>query len=222
MPKPSEDTLLYHMTHLENMPSILQHGLFSRKRVQLLKLDFEDIADSEILAGRENFRHLYTLSEYVPFHFFPKNPFDYAVCHAHGSKNMAIITISRTLAETYNLPVITAHPLNPSAKWYDSYREGLKNIDWKTLDSDYPYRDYSDNNIKQKCMAECLAFDRVPSQYFTEIYVYDDEAKQKIDICPKFPCSRFIIDKDCPASPCQPYWSRIRSCPIKIAPYMFP
>ena len=55
MVKPSEGKLLYHITHLNNMPSIFKHGLLSRCQLrQNSNLNFVDIADQEILAKREN------------------------------------------------------------------------------------------------------------------------------------------------------------------------
>lgn len=51
MVKPSEGKLLYHITHLNNMPSIFKHGLLSRCQLrQNSNLNFVDIADQEILA----------------------------------------------------------------------------------------------------------------------------------------------------------------------------
>lgn len=182
MPKSSEGKLLYHMTRLENMPSILKHGLFSRKRVQELKPDFQDIANPDILDGREKVQSPRPLSEYVPFHFFAKNPFDCGVCRTYGCENMAIIAINRAYAERMEASrIITAHPLNHSAQMYP-YRQGIEQIDWNTLDLEFPYRDYNNNDIKQKCMAECLIPDKIES--FKWIFVYTDEAKEELLKCP--------------------------------------
>ncbi len=44
-----EQKLLYHLTSLGNLSSILELGLVSRSEVN----EFDDVADPEILAGRE-------------------------------------------------------------------------------------------------------------------------------------------------------------------------
>ena len=76
---PSEGKLIYHITHINNLPSILKVGLLSRKKLlRNPSLSFTDIADSEILSKREQYKE--ALSQYVLFHFFAKNPFDGAVC----------------------------------------------------------------------------------------------------------------------------------------------
>lgn len=112
MVKPSEGKLLYHITHLNNMPSIFKHGLLSRCQLrQNSNLNFVDIADQEILAKRENYGD--PLSQYVLFHFYPKNPFDFAVCHENHSENMVLITIRRSLCISRNsFFIIPSHPLD--------------------------------------------------------------------------------------------------------------
>ena len=56
--------LIYHLTALENLESILKHGL--QPRCELNKDRFDDVADGEILVSRAS----HNLGRYVPFHFF--------------------------------------------------------------------------------------------------------------------------------------------------------
>lgn len=100
---PSEGKLIYHITHINNLPSILKVGLLSRKKLlRNPSLSFTDIADSEILSKREQYKE--ALSQYVLFHFFAKNPFDGAVCKKYGSENMVIISVRRDICERKKLP----------------------------------------------------------------------------------------------------------------------
>lgn len=63
---PSEGKLIYHITHINNLPSILKVGLLSRKKLlRNPSLSFTDIADSEILSKREQYKE--ALSQYVPW-----------------------------------------------------------------------------------------------------------------------------------------------------------
>lgn len=60
---PSEGKLIYHITHINNLPSILKVGLLSRKKLlRNPSLSFTDIADSEILSKREQYKE--ALSQY--------------------------------------------------------------------------------------------------------------------------------------------------------------
>lgn len=61
---PSEGKLIYHITHINNLPSILKVGLLSRKKLlRNPSLSFTDIADSEILSKREQYKE--ALSQYA-------------------------------------------------------------------------------------------------------------------------------------------------------------
>lgn len=48
---PSEGKLIYHITHINNLPSILKVGLLSRKKLlRNPSLSFTDIADTVLYA----------------------------------------------------------------------------------------------------------------------------------------------------------------------------
>ena len=47
---PSQGKLLYHITHIDNIPSILKYGLLSREELKNLNnIAFKDIADQDII-----------------------------------------------------------------------------------------------------------------------------------------------------------------------------
>mgnify|MGYP000895083870 FL=1 len=194
---PSKGKLLYHITHLNNMPSILQHGLLSRKALQEAGIfDFTDIADPSILSKRELYRE--ALSKFVLFHFYAKNPFDGAVCKKYGSENMVIITIRRELHKIHEFLIIPSHPLDCDEPEIYSYEEGFAHIRWDILDRETG-RDYHDPEIRKACMAECVMGYEIPVDLFSFVYVNNDQAKQKIEALPNG-----------------------HKVTVKVAPYMFP
>lgn len=175
---PSTGKLIYHLTALDNLPSILKFGLLSRKcLLQDAHISFTDIADPEILNKREGYKE--ALSQYVLFHFFAKNPFDGAVCGKYGSENMVIITVWRSLCERNHYQIIPSHPLNSDTPDIYSYKDGFSKIRWDILD-DRDHRFYQDAEIRKACMAECIVRDKVPVSDFAYIYVYSEKAKEKI------------------------------------------
>ena len=176
---PSQGKFLYHITHIDNMPSILKHGLLSRQELQKQNIsDFTDIADPEILSKREQYRD--ALSKYVLFHFYAKNPFDGAVCRKYGSENMVIITLDRQLHLENDFLIIPSHPLDSDEPDIYPYDEGFKRIRWEILDSETG-RDYHDAEIKKACMAECVMEYEIPIGAFSFVYVYNNAAKQKLE-----------------------------------------
>jgi hypothetical protein len=174
---PSKGKLLYHITHINNIESILKYGLMSRKEAKKRQIKFEDIADHDILSKRDSYKT--DLSEYVLFHFYPKNPFDGAVCQKYGSENMAIITIQRKLYKNYKFYIIPSHPLDSDIPNIYPYEEGLEKIKWDILDSDN--RDYHNQDVKKACMAECIMQYTIEPKNFFCIYVYNESNKQKIE-----------------------------------------
>lgn len=175
---PSMGKLIYHITSIDNLPSILKFGLLSRKCIlQNHDIHFTDIADPEILSKRERYKE--ALSQYVLFRFFAKNPFDGAVCEKYGSENMAIIAVWRSICEHNNYQIIPSHPLDSDAPDLYSYGEGFKKVRWNILD-DREHRDYKNAEIRKACMAECVVKGCVPVSDFAYIYVYSERAKEKI------------------------------------------
>lgn len=179
MVKPSEGKLLYHITSISNMESIIQYGLLSRAAVNHMQIGFQDIADQEIIEKRADVAD--NLSNYVLFHFYPKNPFDYAVCHNYGSQNMAIIAIKRPLTpeKKDDFSIIPSHPLGREAPEIYCYDEGFSRIDWPILD-DCGSRDYADQETKNACMAECITRNIITIDDIAYIYVSEEETKREL------------------------------------------
>lgn len=189
---PSQGLLLYHLTHVDNMRSVLERGLLSRDELTIKEIIFRDIADSEIIKKREKINEL---SKYVPFHFYAKNPFDCAVSHSYGVKNMVLITVRRELYKEKHLSIIPSHPLDNKRPAIYPYDKGIHLINWEILDR-VSGRDYKNSDIKKACMAECLIDKVVPVEDFHCIFVYDQECKNKIMEISESNTVRIIVNKN--------------------------
>lgn len=100
--------LIYHLTELSNLDSILEHGLLSRKDMIEKKLIFEDIADQEIISKRKQLG----LDGYVPFHFHPYSSFDVAVKSKYYNSEFIYICVERALARHNKFKILTTHPIS--------------------------------------------------------------------------------------------------------------
>ena len=161
--------LLYHLTSMENIASIIKSGLLPRDQLD----QFEDVADGEILESRGS----YNLQNYVPFHFFTKNPFDGVVQKKYKDKKFALITVRRTVAERNGWKIIPRHPLANGNPELLDFKEGIESIDWGLMNQ----RDYHDDDSKSVCMAECLSNEPVLLNYFFKIYVCCKESQEMIE-----------------------------------------
>ncbi len=160
--------LIYHLTALKNIPSILEKGLLPRNQLT----DFQDVADEEIIEKRQGL----ALEGYVPFHWFVNNPFGGIVQKTHKDTPFVLISVKRELAARQNWKILPCHPLVNSDMELLDYAEGFEAIDWETMNK----RDYRDPNCKSVCMAECLAPGAVPVSQFFTIYARDAMIERKV------------------------------------------
>lgn len=172
--KVKEGKLLYHVTALENMESILRNGLLSRTDVESKGMLQKDVADSKIIKKRKSLKIL----DYVPFHFFEPTAFTGNIFENHSDTTFCTIAIRREFAQRSNFKICTAHPLskNPQAEVLD-YEDGFAAIDWDALEK----RDYHNEESKNAGMAECLAISPVLPENFQSIHVPTEEVKQKVE-----------------------------------------
>ena len=162
-----EGKLLYHLTRLSNLDSIIEHGLVSRKLVKDKDVQFFDIADQEIITKRTLLR----LDEYTPFHFHPYSSFDVAVKNTYSDEEFIYICIKRDLAKRNNFKILPRHPLNneESPQLY-AYDEGFEAFDWDTMHTPGTEDPYT----KSVKMAECLTPLIVHAKFFHCIYVKNE------------------------------------------------
>lgn len=165
--------LLYHLTRINNLDSILAKGLLSRKIVKNNNVNFCDVADKEIISKRT----MLGLDEYIPFHFHPYSSFDVAVKNTYQGEKFIYICISRNKAKYKKFKILTRHPLNLEECMLMDYEEGFDAIDWDTMHSKGREDDY-DKKVK---MAECLTNLSVPAKFFQCIYVSNNETKLSVE-----------------------------------------
>lgn len=166
-----EGKLLYHLTKLKNLDSIVKHGLMSRKELIEKKMIFGDIADTQIISKRQKL----ALDMYIPFHFHPYTAFDYAVKQANTKEDMIYLCILREDAAEMGFKILPKHPLSQSECHLYDYEEGFHLIDWDTM-TGAAIEGYA----KQVKMAECLSEKVLPISSFYSIFVKSDSAAAKV------------------------------------------
>lgn len=173
MEKIEEGKLLYHLTKLSNLDSIIEKGLMSREQMVNQEHSFYDVADSNIISERA----LHGLQEYVPFHFHPYSAFDVAVKNNYKDEEFVYITIKRDWARNQMFKILPEHPLTLASthQLYD-YNEGFERIDWETMQSEGNESQYK----KQVKMAECLTLKTIQVKDFFCIYVKNEANRQLV------------------------------------------
>lgn len=165
--------LLYHLTDLKNMTSIIKNGLLSRSDVISKGIIYSDVADSEIVTRRQ----MLGLDKYIPFHFHPYSAFDVAVKKSHPENEFVYVTIRRDLAVLAGFKVLIKHPLSQDECVLYDYKDGISKIDWDTMEQaglDDPYS----KNVK---MAECLSDRPIPASLIQCVYVPDEFKREYVE-----------------------------------------
>lgn len=175
--------LLYHLTELDNLESIVKNGLQSRKQLMKNKKEFVDVADPNIISERE----LLGLDGYIPFHFHPYSAFDVAVKNNHAQDRMIYICISRVFAKNNQFKILPRHPLSEENCILYSFKEGMKEIDWDIL-MEVGSNAEDAKNIK---MAEALSSKTILPEDFQSIAVASIEDKEIVENILKKHCVVF-------------------------------
>ncbi len=165
--------LLYHLTRLDNLESIITNGLVSRSLVRKNSINFGNVADPRIIVKRVKLG----LDEYVPFHFHPYSAFDKVVKSTYINDEFVYITITRECARSNKFKILPRHPLANEGYTLLEYDEGFKAIDWKAMET----LGNEDEHIKNVKMAECLTNLRVPANCFQSICVRNEEIKEQVE-----------------------------------------
>ncbi|MGP1414448.1 MAG: DarT ssDNA thymidine ADP-ribosyltransferase family protein [Treponema sp.] len=176
---------IVNITALANLENIFINGLLPRAEVSP---NF-DIADPEIIKKRK----CNGLEKYVPFHFFMKNPFDCSVMKRYNNNKFVYLSVLRDVARNNGFLILPKHPLHNEDKIeLLSYDDGFERINWEVMDK----RDYSDNECKNTCMAECLSPSVVPLSMIYSIIVPDKDTYKILDELKKKYSYQGYIDKN--------------------------
>lgn len=172
MGKIKEGKMLYHLTQLSNLDSIISHDLVSRSTLEQQGVLFSDVADSEIMRKRRSFG----LHTYIPFHFHPYSSFDVAVKNSYN-EDFVYICISRMFARRNNFLILPKHPLSAHDVVLMDYDDGMDAIDWDAMERSSTESEY----IKNVRMAECLTQEAIPVTSFFSIAVRDVQTKRIVE-----------------------------------------
>jgi hypothetical protein len=172
---------LFYITHIENIPSILQQGILSHGVIESRGIPFKPIYDLGIVSNRKlketpNHRSLW---EYANLYFQPRNPMMYRVVHEKSHQELAVIGVKPDVLDEEGVLIADGNAANNPTSFFP-VSEGLKVIQhqWKVIQSDYWK---SEDGSKRKIMAECLVPDTITPDHIHTIFVADDKTKQKAE-----------------------------------------
>jgi hypothetical protein len=170
-------TQLYYITHIENLPSILEKGILSHELMLSTGINATKISDEEIILRRKERQTPAgeSLWKYVNLFFQPKNPMLYRVTHGGSVDHVAVLGVKR---EVLGLPGVfisdgnaasgnsTINANSPSL--VEAIANQVGTIWWGAVDG------------SRRSMAECLVPDYVPPNYLECVYVEDHTVANRV------------------------------------------
>ena len=183
MPYHAEKVYIFHFTHVDNFPSILNNGLFADASIDYDK--YVNIGSAEIKNRRKSMLVPFggSVASYVPFYFAPRSPMMYTQFRNDIIKNDEIIYL-----------VANAHDLIPKYKWCCSNMNAAKNdamfyqtleefeneLSWDIFAAGQWNNTDAHPDRMERRMAEFLVYEQVAWDDFLGVGVYNETAKNKV------------------------------------------
>jgi hypothetical protein len=198
----SAEIKVYRITHIDNIPHILQKGITHRNSLNR-NPDFIAIGDISLISARESKQitvdngdflnsqaPTIMLGDFIPFYFGVKMPMLYVIQNGgnfvtNSTPASKIVymacAVSRLIKKQEKFYFSDGHATDRLTTFYDKTKiDGLLEIiDWKAVKASY-WGGQENLDLKRKKQAEFLASQDVEANLITGFGCYDDDAKFKL------------------------------------------
>jgi hypothetical protein len=188
-------TSIYHITHIANLPNIIESGgLIANSRLRQENIEYVNIA-YEHIQRRRGMTHIPCgaggyLHDYVPFYFAPRSPMLYAI-HKNridsysGGQTQILHLVSHAEAvalEGLSYVFTDGHAAMQYTRFCNEfeylYADGL--IDWEIMAEQYWRDTEEDGDRKRRRQAEFLVHRFFPWQLIHEIGVINTTIQTEV------------------------------------------
>ena len=165
---------LYHMTHIDNLSSIMSYGLLSHNRAHRDRA-VTDISDRNVNERRAQFSiGGKPLHDYVPLYFNPKNPMLYR--RREIQDDIAILAVSRQALFWRGVWFTDGNAASNDTEFYNDLND-LSRLDWNCIWDEYWNHHY--DGTRKRC-AEVLVSNVIYPQWIEAIIVRDTAARAAV------------------------------------------
>jgi len=172
---------LYYITHIKNLPSILDRGILSHARIEALNVPFTPIYDSGIVSKRKDKStpDQKSLWDYANLYFQPRNPMMYRVVHEKGKQDLVVVGVVTEVLQGGEVLITDGNADNEPTQFYPQ-SEGLKMLQkqWKIIQNDW-WNEL--DGSKRKIMAECLVPNQVGPEHIHSLFVANHAIKTQVE-----------------------------------------
>lgn len=185
-------TNIYHLTHVDNLPSIMAKGVVAPNLLQEVGIDRVDIAYTHIQERRSNtFMDCGpggTIHDYAPFYFAPRSPMLFTISRGNvpnydqGQEPLVYLVSSVQLIQRAGLPYVfsTRHCDDSNNIFYDDPQH-LTEVDWDVMDMLYWSNKPEQPDRKSRRQAEFLVHRTLPWEWVGDIVTMTEEVLSKVE-----------------------------------------
>jgi putative nucleotidyltransferase with HDIG domain len=184
IPKDYQNRCVYHFTHVDNLPGILEHGLLSTNEKNRLGIKHTAIAYTDIQSRRSCMKVPCgpggVVHDYVPLYFCKRSSMLLAVINGKIADQQLIIYFEFPISVMNQYPwVLTDASANTSMppNFYDN-DENLCKLKWEHIDSK-KWGKFSEKE-KQARQAELLIHKQIPITAVSKIIVWNESIRDYI------------------------------------------
>ena len=181
---------LFRMTHIENIPHILQYGI-THSSSKNANTGFVPIGDNSIINTRNNFllNNGKRLGEYIPFYFGARTPMLYVIQKGFNlviptpAENIVycLSSVQKIMEQNADFVFTNGHAVDGfSAQYTVSDIINIDEIiDWNAVKAKY-WKDENDLDRKRRKEAEFLVLGDIDKKAILGYVVFNDNAKKKM------------------------------------------
>ena len=183
---------IYRMTHIDNIPHILKHGITHRESADA-DPSYIPIGDTSIIDKRRNLiretvaGEKISLGDFIPFYFYARMPMLYNIQHGYkvervDAENIVYLIVAiKAITNDSNRKFYFSdgHTVSRQTKFYGKDRLGdidrLADIEW-VKSNDWG----NDYVVKERKQAEFLIMGDIPTSAIATICCYSSNARQRL------------------------------------------
>lgn len=181
---------LFRMTHIENIPHVLQCGITHATSVHSNSF-FVPIGDGSLISTRNKYilDNGKPLGDYIPFYFSSRTPMLYVIQHGFNMVPpispaqivYCVSSIQRMIDLNLDFVFTDGHAVDSFSTLYSAEDIGEIDtiLDWKAIKEKY-WKDENDLDRKRRKEAEFLVSNDIDTSGILGYIVYDESAQKEL------------------------------------------
>ena len=178
------------MTHIENIPHIMEHGIIHKQSKQS-NVNYRPIGDTSLIETRDTFiiAEGKMLGDYIPFYLGARTPMLYVIQYGYNGVSLlqpdkivyCISSIQRIIDKKIDFIYTDGHATDSFTRFYSSEEvENIENqVDFTATKVKF-WKDENDLDLKRRKEAEFLIKKTLDFQDILSFVVYNENTSQKL------------------------------------------